>query len=179
MDIQRVFIAALAAAACAVTPALAKSSKSSGQASGKISSEYSSWAGSQANSDALVSGLRGGAPITLSTRDAAGNVNATTFTPSTGRQGYGNVKHSLALAQKNLANVGITQPSAQQMQAALNGGDVRLADGSTTRLKGVTSLRSSGMGWGGIAQEYNTKLGAVEGSGSANAQARAGKGKSK
>ena len=106
-------------------------------------------------------------------------MNTTTFTPSTGRQGYGNVKHSLALAQKNLANAGITQPTAQQMQASLNGGDVRLADGSTTRLKGVTTLRSNGMGWGKVAQEYDTKLGAVEGGGSANAQAHAGKGHGK
>jgi hypothetical protein len=75
--------------------------------------------------------------------------------------GYGNVKHALTLAQKSLANVGITNPTAAQMQAALMGGTVTLADGTTKNLTGVVALRASGQGWGQIAKQYDTTLGGV------------------
>ena len=152
MSIQRVVIATLAVTAFAAAPAFAKQ----GNVSGKISSQYSGWAGGQANSDALVSGLRSGSQISLATTDASGRTSSSTFTPATGHQGYGEVKHSLSLAKKSLANQGITQPNAQQMQAALNGGTVTRADGTTVDIKGVSSLRASKMGWGQVAKQYDT-----------------------
>jgi hypothetical protein len=78
--------------------------------------------------------------------------------------GYGNVTISLALARQQLANQGITQPTPQQIQAALTGGTVTTGSGATARtveLPGVLTLRSSGMGWGTIAKAQGMNLGKV------------------
>ena len=138
--------------------------------SGKIATDFSSFAGSTPNADALVGGLRNGTVITLSSTDAKGVTTSTTFTPPTGKMGYGNVYTSLALAKQQLAGLGITDPSAQQIQAALAGGTVTGANGQSTTLTGVLALRSQGMGWGQIAQTLGYKLGPViSGMKSANA----------
>lgn len=129
--------------------------------SGRISSDFSAFAGSTTNSDALVSGLRTGTAVTLTSTDAKGVTTSTTFTPPTGKMGYGNVYISLALAKQQLAGLGITEPTAQQLQAALVGGTVTTASGQTTTLTGVLELRAQGMGWGQIAQSYGYKLGPV------------------
>jgi hypothetical protein len=137
------------------------SNRGEGAVSGRISSDFSAFAGSTANADALVTGLRNGTDITLTTMDAKGVTTATTFTPPTGRMGYGNVYTSLALAKQQLAGLGITEPTAQQMQAALVGGTVTAGSGQTTTMTGVLELRAQGMGWGQIAQSYGYKLGPV------------------
>ena len=138
--------------------------------SGKISSDFSSFAGSTSNADALVGGLRNGTPITLTATDAKGVTTSTTFSPPTGKMGYGNVYTSLALAKQQLAGLGITQPTAAQIQAALAGGTVTGANGQTTTLSGVLTLRAQGMGWGQIAHTLGYKLGPViSGMKSANA----------
>lgn len=129
--------------------------------SGRISSDFSSFAGSTANSDALVTGLRNGTAITLTATDAKGTSTATTFTPATGKMGYGNVFISLALAKQQLASLGITQPTAQQLQAALAGGTITTSTGKTATLTGVLQMRSQGMGWGQIANSLGFKLGPV------------------
>jgi hypothetical protein len=85
----------------------------------------------------------------------------TTITPPTGHMGWGNVYISLALAQAVLANDGIRHPTLDQLQAALTGGTVTKADGTTVTLKGVLELRAEGMGWGQIAHAEGTKLGPV------------------
>ena len=144
------------------------------KAESRISSDFTTFAGSTANSSSLVSGLRTGGPITLASTDPKGVVTETTFTPLTGKMGYGNVNISLALAQRNLTNLGITQPTPAQIQTALNGGSFTTigADGKpvTTTMKGVLELRADGMGWGKIAQTYGYKLGPViSGSKAANA----------
>ena len=135
------------------------------KAESRISSDFNTFAGSTANSSSLVSGLRTGSEITLTSTDAKGVVTETTFAPLTGKMGYGNVNISLALARQNLANLGITQPTGDQIRAALNGGDVTVigANGqsTTTTMTGVLDLRSQGMGWGKIAQTYGYKLGPV------------------
>lgn len=139
--------------------------------SDRISSDFSVLAGSTANSDALVTGLRNGTAITLTTTDAKGVTTSTTFTPATGKLGYGNVFISLALAKQQLAALGITEPTAQQLQAALNGGTVTTSTGQTTTLTGVLQMRAQGMGWGQIANSLGFKLGPViSGIKSANAQ---------
>lgn len=138
--------------------------------SGRISADFSTFAGSTANSDALVTGLRTGTAVTLTTTDPKGVTTSTTFTPPTGKMGYGNVYISLALAKQQLAGLGVTQPTAQQLQAALVGGTVTTSSGQTTTLTGVLELRAQGMGWGQIAQSYGYKLGPViSGMKSANA----------
>ncbi|MEP7068264.1 MAG: hypothetical protein ABI789_03440 [Usitatibacter sp.] len=143
-----------------------------GLVAGKIASNFTNLAGSDKNALALVNALRNGTDATLAySAPAAGGTTTTTTTttttydPPTGKMGWGNVKIALALAQDSLARAGITKPTAEQLQAALNGGDVTVknADGTTTTttLKGVLQMRASGMGWGQIAQASGTKLGPV------------------
>ncbi len=147
------------------------STRGEGTVSGRTSSEFTAFAGSTANADALVTGLRNGTAITLTATDQKGATTSTTFTPPTGKMGYGNVFTSLALAEQQLANLGITQPTAQQLQAALAGGTVTTGAGQTTTLSGVLQMRSQGMGWGQIANSLGTKLGPViSGIKAANAQ---------
>ena len=136
-------------------------STNQGAVSGKISSDFSTFAGSTQNSNALVTGLRNGTDITLTSTDAKGTTTSTTFTPPTGKMGYGNVYTSLALAKQNLASVGITNPTSEQLQAALVGGTVTSPNGQTTTMTGVLELRAQGMGWGQIAHQYGYKLGPV------------------
>lgn len=143
---------------------------------GKISGDFSSFLGSDAN--AVVSGLRHGTPITLtfttttaSTTPGGLPVTTTTttvITPPTGQMGFGNVYISLALAKQQLSALGITQPTPQQLQAALTGGTITQTTGSgtaaattTTNLQGILTLRSQNMGWGEIAQKLGYKLGPV------------------
>ena len=136
-------------------------SRGEGVVSGRISSDFSAFAGSSANSDALVTGLRNGSSITLTSTDTSGASTSTTFNPPTGKMGYGNVYTSLALAKQQLAGAGITEPTAQQLQASLMGGTVTNSAGQTTTMTGVLQLRADGMGWGQIAQHYGYKLGPV------------------
>jgi hypothetical protein len=134
----------------------------------KISGTFNSFLGS--DSTAVVTGLRNGTPITLTTTTPAATpgaapiVTTTVITPPTGKMGYGNVFTSLALAKQQLGQMGISQPTPEQLQAALTGGTITTGTGATTtttELQGVLTLRSQGMGWGQIAQKQGTKLGPV------------------
>ncbi len=142
----------------------------------KLSTEFSSFLG--ADSRAVVTGLRNGTPITL-TRTAPSTTpgttpvtTTTTINPPTGKMGFGNVFISLALAKQQLSQAGITQPTPQQLQAALLGGTVTTGSGTTattTKLQGILTMRSQHMGWGQIAQKLGFKLGpAVSGLKAAN-----------
>jgi hypothetical protein len=135
---------------------------------GKISGTFNSFLGS--DSTAVVTGLRNGTPITLTTTTpattpgAAPTVTTTVITPPTGQMGHGNVFISLALAKQQLGQMGISQPTPQQLQAALTGGQITTGTGTTattTQLNGILTMRSQGMGWGQIAQQQGTKLGPV------------------
>src|SRR4029434_520448 len=75
--------------------------------------------------------------------------------------GWGNVSHSLALAQFALNQAGGSTPTGAQLQTALLGGSITTADGKTVPLAGVLQQRADGMGWGQIAQSYGTTMGAV------------------
>lgn len=134
----------------------------------KISGEFGSFLGSDAK--AVVLGLRNGTPINLTTT-APGNgpgvppvTTTTIIDPPTGKMGFGNVFTSLALAKQQLGELGITQPTPQQLQAALTGGTITSDAGSTgssTTLQGILTMRSEKMGWGQIAQKLGYKLGPV------------------
>src|SRR5678815_5649303 len=135
---------------------------------GKISGTFNSFLGS--DSTAVVTGLRNGTPITLTTTTpaaspgAAPTMTTTLITPPTGKMGYGNVFTSLALAKQQLGQMGISQPTPEQLQAALTGGTITTGTGTTattTQLHGILTMRSQGMGWGQIAQQQGTKLGPV------------------
>jgi hypothetical protein len=78
--------------------------------------------------------------------------------------GHGNVYISLALAKQQLSAAGITQPTPEQLQAALTGGTVTTGTGpaaTTTTMDGILTMRSQNMGWGQIAQKLGYKLGPV------------------
>jgi hypothetical protein len=135
---------------------------------GKISGTFNSFLGS--DSTTVVTGLRNGTPITLTTTTpaatpgAAPTVTTTVITPPTGQMGHGNVFISLALAKQQLGQMGISQPTPEQLQAALTGGTITTGTGATattTQLQGILTMRSQGMGWGQIAQQQGTKLGPV------------------
>ena len=147
-------------------------SQGGGKVVSKISSDFSSFLGS--DSTAVVTGLRNGTPIeltatTVTPSSIPGGLPTTTttttiITPPTGHMGYGNVYTSLALAKQQLADLGITQPTPEQLQAALTGGSVTNGTGTTattTELQGILNMRASGMGWGEIAQANGYKLGSV------------------
>jgi hypothetical protein len=163
------------------TPTDTSVSTSTNPESTRLSTEFTGIAGSDTNAQALVSGLRDGTEITLDevTQNADGTTttSSTTFTPATGKMGYGNVKIALSLAEARLAQAGITDPTATELEAALNGGTLVLADGTSIDLNGVLAERAAGQGWGQIAHSMGFKLGDVMrspkavGSASANAHA--------
>ena len=154
------------------------------QESTRLSTEFTEFAGSDTNSQALVTGLRDGTAITLDdvvkNADGTTTTTATTFTPATGKMGYGNVKIALSLAEASLAQAGISDPTAAELEVALNGGTLVLADGTSIDLNGVLAARAAGEGWGQIANSMGFKLGDVmrspkaTGSASANVHAQAG-----
>ncbi len=129
----------------------AKSSGASATEANQLISEFSTFAGSTANATALVTGLRTGSSITLTSGGTS-----TTFTAPTRPMGYGNVDIALALAQASLSKLGVTSPTPQQLQAALTGGTV-----NGTALTGILTLRSEGKGWGEIAKSLGLNLGQV------------------
>ncbi len=143
---------------------------------GKIAAEFQDFLGPDAES--VVRGLRDGESFTLTEATPAetppgetppgetpgqpGTTTEVTIEPATGKMGYGNVRTALQLSQFQLQQAGIEQPTASQLDAALNGGSVTNSEGTTTELQGALALRSEGMGWGRIAQEYGTKVGWVK-----------------
>lgn len=139
---------------------------------GKISGDFKSFLGSDANT--VVTGLRNGTPITLARTTTTPSTtpgglpvtttSTTVITPPTGQMGHGNVYISLALAKQQLSQMGINEPTPQQLQAALTGGSITQTSATgttTTNLQGILTMRSEKMGWGKIAQELGTKLGPV------------------
>ena len=134
----------------------------------KLSGDFGSFLGADATG--VITGLRNGTPITLTTTTpgttptSAPVTTTTMINPPTGKMGWGNVYISLALAKQQLSQYGITQPTPQQLQAALTGGTITTGTGTTattSQLQGVLTLRSDGMGWGQIAQKLGFKLGPV------------------
>jgi hypothetical protein len=101
---------------------------------------------SGSNTSNLQQGLRNGTAVTLT-----GSGEPVTFTPPTGRMGNGEVDRAITLASRDLRQAGITNPTPEQLQAAMVGGTVTNAQGQTTSMDGVLTLRSQGMGWGQVA----------------------------
>ena len=129
----------------------------------RLGDRFETFAGSEDNGEALVKALHDGTAVTLTTT-VNGETTTVTFTPATGTLSYGNVSLALALAQEDLLKLGITQPTAAEIQAALNGGSVTTGTGTTavtTQLTGVLVLRNQGQGWGQIAQTLGVTLGSA------------------
>lgn len=139
----------------------------------RIAGDFTTFAGSEANAQNLVTGLRNGTPITLTGTSSTGGTSTTTLIIDnpTRPMGYGNVTISLALAKQQLAGYGITNPTAEQLQAALTGGTITTSSGQAVTLNGILAQRAAGMGWGAIANAQGVKLGQViSGLKSANAR---------
>ena len=131
----------------------------------KFSAPFVTLAGSRENAVALATALRTGSTATLTYTSIAADGTPITTTvliePPTKPMGWGNVSHSLALAQFALNQAGISNPTGAQLKVALEGGSFTTADGKTVTLAGVLQQRADGMGFGRIAQSYGTTMGAV------------------
>jgi len=131
----------------------------------KISADFVEFAGSEENAEALVTGLRDGSEVTLTAEDANGDPTESTFTPPTDHLGWGNVFISMALAEQKLESLGITDPTPEQIEAALVGGAIEVENDQgvleTVELEGILQQRADGMGWGQIAKTNGFNLGKV------------------
>jgi hypothetical protein len=112
------------------------------QSESQLIERYTALAGSKQNATSLVNGLRDGKEVKLTK-----GTTTETFTPPTGKMGYGNVDNALALATASLEKKGITQPTPAQLEASV---------------MEVLKLRADGKGWGQIAQARGVKLGDVK-----------------
>jgi hypothetical protein len=108
-------------------------------AADSLAARHAAWAGGQANADALVMGLRTGTSITLSTIRADGTTSLAGFTPR-GRMSEAEAAAALQRARASLERLGIRRPSAEQIQAALIGGEVQLRDGASTVMDGAVPV---------------------------------------
>lgn len=123
---------AAAAFALASIPAIAAVAPDDSR---RLASQYASWAGSKTNADALVAGMQNGTTVILVTQGANSTRSLAGFTPQS-RMSTEEVASALGSAKSTLAGMGIRQPSADQIQAALIGGNVTLADGRTRSIRG-------------------------------------------
>ena len=137
MNTQRFARAALCATLLAASPAWAQLPDGD---LARLSSQYASWAGSKANADAIVGGLARGGSITLVTSGPNGSASLAGFT-SAGPMSAGEVRAALASAQQSLSRLGISRPTAEQIQAALIGGDVVVPGGATRQVAGSVGAR--------------------------------------
>jgi len=125
----------------------------------RVAPRYETFIGSTDNTQSLVHGLRTGSQVTLAGDPGTDSV---IFTPSTRPMGYGNITRTLDLAQRQLAAVGITNPTPRELDAALNGGVIMTANGEAS-MSGILQLRSQGMGWGKIAHTVGVHPGMGKG----------------
>jgi hypothetical protein len=131
----------------------------------KLSAEFADFLGSEEQANAVVSGLRQGTAFSLDSPtatplDTTDASTTSTIDPPTDAMGYGNVRITLRLAQAELNELGITQPTNEELSAILLGGEI-----NGTQVDGILTLRADGMGWGKIAQEYGTTVGQIMGKG--------------
>jgi hypothetical protein len=115
--------------------------------------KYTTLSGSKQNASSLVSGLRDGKEVTLKKGETT-----ETFTPPTGKMGYGNIDNALALASASLEKKGITNPTPAQLETAV---------------MEILRMRADGKGWGQIADAKGFKLGEVKRADGAERVARA------
>jgi hypothetical protein len=134
---------ALTGAALLALPGIALS-----QSEQQLIERYTDLAGSKENATSLVTGLRDGKEFTLTE-----GTSTVTFTPKTGKMGYGNIDNALALAQASLGE----DSTPTELKSVLTGGTV-----DNVTYDGILNMRASGMGWGVIAQELGFKLGEVK-----------------
>ena len=138
MERNRALAASLAASLAFAASAMAAPAPQTDAS--RLAGQYAQWAGGQSNADALIAGLRTGTPVTLVTNGADRSVSIAGFTPN-GPMSYGAVSNALNNAQRSLSRLGISHPSAEQIQAALIGGEIATANGSVVPVKGSVAAR--------------------------------------
>ena len=126
---------AAAAIALAALPAIAAVGDDDSR---RLSSQYSAWAGGKSNADSIVNGLQNGSTVMIMTQGSDNTRSLAGFTPPAAMSAE-DVEAALARARSTLASMGIRKPSADQIQAALIGGEVTLADGRTRSVQGAVS----------------------------------------
>jgi len=141
MNIQRTFATLFVAGSLAAGAAIAADAPD-GDFS-RLSNQYAGWAGGKSNADNLVGGMRSGSSITLVTRSNGRSVSLAGFTPSRAMT-YGEIRTALSGAQQNLARMGVAQPNAEQIQAALIGGEVVGSSGKLVAMRGSVGARGAG-----------------------------------
>lgn len=124
----------------------------------RLGGEFAGFLGGETQARAVISGLRQGTAFSLGT--ATAGTATTAIDPPTGTMGYGNVRITLRLAQAELNQLGIAQPTAEELSAVLLGGTV-----NGTPVDGILALRAEGMGWGQIARRYGMTVGQIMGKG--------------
>lgn len=139
MKTHRALTATLAATLAIAANAVAAPAPASDAT--RLSSQYTEWAGGKSNADALIAGLRNGVPITIVTNGTDRTVSIAGFTPAA-PMSYGNVSTALSNAQRSLARIGIDKPTAEQIQAALIGGEVMTSNGSVATVRGSVAPRA-------------------------------------
>jgi hypothetical protein len=123
---------AAAALALVALPALAAVNTADSRS---ISSRYANWAGGKTNADSLVSGLQSGKTVMLVTQNPDNTRSLAGFTPPA-PMSEEQVDSALSKARSTLSSMGIKQPKADQIQAALIGGEVELGNGRTKLVQG-------------------------------------------
>ncbi len=132
----RLLAASLAASLAAASTFAANMPESP---SARLAADYARWAGGRDNAQALVQGLHSGSSITLATRRPDHTVSLAGFTPN-GPMSYEEVNRALANARSTLARAGVAHPDAEQIQAALIGGEIATRNGSRL-LHGTVAVR--------------------------------------
>lgn len=119
--------------------------------SSRLAERYAAFLGGRANADAVVSGLRNGSSVTLVTGGADRNVNLAGFTPP-GAMSDTQINNALGSAQRALTRLGIHKPSAEQIQAALIGGEVTQPNGNVALVQGQLGAGRTQPAAGRVAQ---------------------------
>ena len=119
--------------------------------SSRLAERFANFAGSKANADALVAGMRSGSSITLVTSGNDRQVSLAGFTPPSAMSDS-QIQSALANAQRSLTRLGIQKPNAEQIQAALIGGEVTQPNGNVASVQGQFQVGGMQPASGRVAQ---------------------------
>lgn len=105
----------------------------------RIASEFAAWAGGRQNAEALVKGLHNGSSVAIATAGPDRHVSLAGFTPGASMS-FDEVREALGAARSSLSRIGVRQPTAEQIQAALIGGEVHDRAGRARMLPGTVAV---------------------------------------
>ena len=146
----RTWTTVLAAISMIASLAVASRAMAAAPDTSALAAKYATWAGGRENAQAIVNGLAHGSSITLVSSSRGHGRNLAGFTPKRALA-PDEIADALANAQKTLSRLGINKPNAEQIQAALIGGEVTLPNGRTRELAGAVPIPGSNASAGPIA----------------------------